>query len=79
MKVKTIKIVIDCSKLPHYGEEDRPDNTNMYEVNQLLERLAHDLIWAEQGWDTQWGSAGTYGITHPNGTEAATITLEEAE
>ena len=79
MKVKTIKIVIDCSKLPHYGEEGTgPDDSNMYEVHQLLARLAHDVYWADETPTT----AGVYSITplhHPNTGEVGTLTLEEAE
>lgn len=83
MKVKTIKIVIDCSKLPHYDEYDslhttsRLDNSHMYEIHQVLERLAHDIYWADEAPT----SKGEYSITHAvgGGTQVGTLTLEEAE
>ena len=80
MKVKTITIVVNCDKLPHYDDYDamhttsRLDNSNVYEAHQLLDNLKDQLIWSD------WPESGTYDLMHPaSGVVAGTITLEEAE
>ena len=80
MKVKTIAIVINCDKLPHYDDYDplhstsRLDNANVYEAHQLLDSLKSQLIWND------WEEAGTYDLVHPEtGVVAGTLTLKEVE